>query len=977
MKTSWDGLRLGVVALSLLVRSVSGQCVVNVSTGYDEAAAAVLVEGSPDDDYIVTDPLGATGPALTGGTAQGFPVPPWVANSPTSLWISSAAGSIAPPGTSIYEIAFEVPAGANAASLALAGFFTGDDGITDIIINDVSTGITAGGFNLLNPFPPATGLGSFRNGSNTLRFQVLNGGDAPNPAGLRVDACLVVATAERRFFDLATGLDEENLVDLPNGADDDDYSVTGPPGSGIGPRPATIIDDAALPDLSWLGSTLQSKWIGVEAGGRGPAGDHVYSVRIELVDGIDGPLSALRGKFAADDEIVNLRINGRETGITGAGAGSWTPIPAAATRGFLVGGTNTIELVVRNAESGPTGLRLDAEVVACLPPPPLATDPSLFLLDTGFNDTAGVPFAGGVDDNYEVIWPAGTTSACLNEAWVINDQAYPVAPFGPWTASTALSKWIGVQSDANGPPGLYSFRITVNVPEGVPAAPLKLLGGWTTDNSGVNIIVNGTATGITNSGDFTTFQAFPPDAGLGLFQNGDNLVEFQVDNAPPGINPIGLRVEGVVGAGGDPLDLSTGLGARGIGPLAPGLDDGRYRVTVSDPGPPEVRPAAILRAPPGANTAGSKWIGIDADEPLGPSGIYPFEIVFDVGAAVNPERLVLEGGWAASGQGVDVALNGKSLGLTAPGPNGLTPFPAGAGRGRFVQGVNTLAFLVANAPGEVPALRVDARAEVITEPDPLDISTGFDEESGRTIGDGETDPDYLVTDPFLVEEQAVALADAPIPPWIENTSTSRWLSLPGGTAASPGRYRYQISVTLPGETQAASAFLSGGWATDDGGADVLINEASTGVTNPGFATFTLFPPQFGRSLFRAGSNIVEFIVDNGGDGPNPSGLRVDAVVRVMEAPGPDFVRGDTNADGVRNITDGVFVLNFLFLGGGAPPCREAADTNNDNNLNITDGVFVLNFLFLGGSAPPAPFPDCGPDPPGEALGCGEYAPCGV
>ena len=92
---------------------------------------------------------------------------------------------------------------------------------------------------------------------------------------------------------------------------------------------------------------------------------------------------------------------------------------------------------------------------------------------------------------------------------------------------------------------------------------------------------------------------------------------------------------------------------------------------------------------------------------------------------------------------------------------------------------------------------------------------------------------------------------------------------------------------------------------------------------------------------------------------------------------PTFRRGDANADGGLNITDGIFVLNYLFLGGPEPPCVEAADPNDDGSLNITDGIFVLNYLFLGGPAPSAPGPDvCGPDPAGSPdVGCASYTKC--
>ncbi len=92
-----------------------------------------------------------------------------------------------------------------------------------------------------------------------------------------------------------------------------------------------------------------------------------------------------------------------------------------------------------------------------------------------------------------------------------------------------------------------------------------------------------------------------------------------------------------------------------------------------------------------------------------------------------------------------------------------------------------------------------------------------------------------------------------------------------------------------------------------------------------------------------------------------------------------FIRGDANSDGVVNITDGVFVLNFLFLGRTTPPCREASDANADGDVNITDGVFLLNFLFAGGPEPPAPFGECGTDPtrsPAE-VDCASFAACGT
>jgi hypothetical protein len=124
--------------------------------------------------------------------------------------------------------------------------------------------------------------------------------------------------------------------------------------------------------------------------------------------------------------------------------------------------------------------------------------------------------------------------------------------------------------------------------------------------------------------------------------------------------------------------------------------------------------------------------------------------------------------------------------------------------------------------------------------------------------------------------------------------------------------------------------------------------------------------------------------NTGPGGPNdPNGG--DAVVleiwSVGDGPGkPEFHRGDSNGDGKLNITDGIFVLNWLFLGGEVPGCLESANANDAASINITTGIYILNFLFLGGAPPPPPGPvgdPCGPDPAGSPsdLGCITYDHC--
>jgi hypothetical protein len=116
-------------------------------------------------------------------------------------------------------------------------------------------------------------------------------------------------------------------------------------------------------------------------------------------------------------------------------------------------------------------------------------------------------------------------------------------------------------------------------------------------------------------------------------------------------------------------------------------------------------------------------------------------------------------------------------------------------------------------------------------------------------------------------------------------------------------------------------------------------------------------------------------------------------VVVEGAGGPLFVRGDADASGDINITDGIFLLGYLFQGTDAPPCLDAADVDDlgEGAPNITDAIYLLGWLFQGSEKPPAPAPtaaayfhppdqdpgDCGLDPGGDddGMGCDSFPPC--
>lgn len=103
---------------------------------------------------------------------------------------------------------------------------------------------------------------------------------------------------------------------------------------------------------------------------------------------------------------------------------------------------------------------------------------------------------------------------------------------------------------------------------------------------------------------------------------------------------------------------------------------------------------------------------------------------------------------------------------------------------------------------------------------------------------------------------------------------------------------------------------------------------------------------------------------------------------ILDACQAVFHRGDANGDGRYDLSDVIFLLSALFVGGPSPGCADAADANNDGRLDVSDAGFSLFFFFIGGDPPASPGPpreSCGPDtePPGRPghLGCERYESC--
>ncbi|MGB5106381.1 MAG: dockerin type I domain-containing protein [Candidatus Zixiibacteriota bacterium] len=100
-----------------------------------------------------------------------------------------------------------------------------------------------------------------------------------------------------------------------------------------------------------------------------------------------------------------------------------------------------------------------------------------------------------------------------------------------------------------------------------------------------------------------------------------------------------------------------------------------------------------------------------------------------------------------------------------------------------------------------------------------------------------------------------------------------------------------------------------------------------------------------------GTSDINFISVRARDGDNNSLIfgNVDAWIKVCQ-----FV-GDVNADNRLNISDAVYLINWIFASGPYPiPDPGVGDVNCDSTTTISDVVYIINYIFASGAPP------CGP-----------------
>lgn len=173
--------------------------------------------------------------------------------------------------------------------------------------------------------------------------------------------------------------------------------------------------------------------------------------------------------------------------------------------------------------------------------------PITTLFNTGVN-AAGVALAHGTnpDPHYALISAPAALGLPTETLVITSAGGWPI---GPYFVGGDASRWIvlninptaGQNTRYLAPQGDYIFRTTFDL-TGFNYTTAAISGGWSTDNAGIDIKLNGVSKGGAHASNFDSgFSAFSLTSG---FIAGINTIDFVVNNASGASgNPVALRVE--------------------------------------------------------------------------------------------------------------------------------------------------------------------------------------------------------------------------------------------------------------------------------------------------------------------------------------------------------------------------------------------------------------------------------------------------
>ncbi len=530
-----------------------------------------------------------------------------------------------------------------------------------------------------------------------------------------------------------TGMDAGGLA-LVSGDVDPHYAIVDNPDN-VDVPDAFVQDPFAFPIVAgpWLANSETSLWIGPRQNTGGAAGPdptyYIYRTTLDLTG--KGTSGLLSGGFAADNGVT-LKINdvAPEGVATNSNFGAYTPISVwteSLPAGTLTSGVNNLDFRVLNQGAGYTGLKVEGLTYSVVPAgivPVVVTQPVGGSIISGTSVTLSTHAYG---------------TASLAYQWTRNGANLPGATGTSFTIS-------GFGSAQNGD---YAVRVTnahgtvtsnvaalvaSNIPPTIATAPASV--------DGV----------IGESATFTvSAEGSSPFSYQWIYQGTDIPGATELSYT---VNPVAKASAGkykvrVTNAYGTVTSAEASLSAFSLVPglynsgvddtgaaLADGESDNHYTLVVN-PGGVDMVPATvhsstvfpIVAGPWLANNASCKWIsplaesagagGLAFDAGEGP-GTFVYRTTVDLTGFHLPS-VKITGNWSTDNFGTVLRVNGQPTGnVNTAQFVALTPFTITASNAAFVEGVNTIDFLVQNvdATNGYTALRVE-NIRALAYPQPL------------------------------------------------------------------------------------------------------------------------------------------------------------------------------------------------------------------------------------------------------------------
>ena len=450
------------------------------------------------------------------------------------------------------------------------------------------------------------------------------------------------------------------------------------------------------------------------------------------------------------------------------------------------------------------------------------------LFNTGVGADRVTAADGTVDAHYKLIDnpDTGSTDAIIEDTTV-----FPISD-STWLGKNTKSSWIGPRLNTSpSAVGFYTYRTVIDLTDRDPQT-VMILGQWSTDNNGRDILVNGVSTGNPQNAGFNVWTPFAIYGTNVNLVAGPNNIDFVVENVQD-VGYTGLRVEIL---------------------------------------------ASNVKIPPGVAPEFTK-------QPTSQVAYWTYSppavgdtINFTGAAAKGTSPLNFQ--WKKDG----VALEGKTsptlslVGATAD-DSGVYTLEVSNSAGTKVSDPIDLCVCHEVIPGVFFGTGVDVDGAMITQDGEVDP---------HFIMISSADPNYPAGSAIVVNN---VWPIAPAGPWLANGPYSRWIAPSadqGGTAGNPpGEYQFETAYNLSGYDLGAVTIV-GACGVDNGITQILINGNPTGYTAPDFLNWYPFSLNAAAAGFTEGDNVIDIIMNNAGTANGPTGLRMDirgllAIERIVKA----------------------------------------------------------------------------------------------